>query len=379
MIRSSKEIIHLCVDDKFLGKYFIPNLKKFDDLYRHRFLILKNKEVLFPIEEADAKVTYITKGDLDEAFRNNFNQLKVIIHCYVDEMREAILRLPKNVEVICIVYGFEYYSKMSNLDIFQPESKRFVKSNNVDLSGKSFRYKLAYRRMAAKQKKRLKQSFKRIDVIAHYLPGEFQLFKKFLKLKAQYLEFNLGTVLQVLEIDVSGNLVEGNNVLLGNSGNATNNHLDLLMKVDESVRLEGGKVYCPLSYSCTSEDYVNAVINLGKEKFGDSFVPMLDFMTSTEFNKILSSCNKVILNQYRSQGGASIWSALYRGSALYLAEQNPFYSFLKVRGAHIFKIVNGKVNLTESLTTEQKNKNKEVLMDYFSEENVRKRYLKLIE
>ncbi|MCH2046817.1 MAG: hypothetical protein MK212_22065, partial [Saprospiraceae bacterium] len=105
---------------------------------------------------------------------------------------------------------------------------------------------------------------------------------------------------------------------------------------------------------------------------------LLDFMPPHKFNQILASCNKIILNQHRSQGGASVWSALMRNADLYLVPKNPFYDLLTKRGTTIFKIENNTIDIQKTLSPEQKEENKQILLAHFSDEKVADRYRNLV-
>lgn len=74
------------------------------------------------------------------------------------------------------------------------------------------------------------------------------------------------------------------NILLGHSAFEYNNHilgLNLLQKY-KSKRI---KIYCPLSYG--SYEYGNYIINLGKNMYGENFIPLKQFMEQSKYYNFL--------------------------------------------------------------------------------------------
>ena len=88
-------------------------------------------------------------------------------------------------------------------------------------------------------------------------------------------------------------------ILLGNSANASNNHIDalkMLYNYEDKIK----QITCPLSYS-GSQAYINKVINVGKELFGDRFVPVQKFLPLEEYKKVLNSVDIGVFYHSRQQ------------------------------------------------------------------------------
>ncbi len=373
-------IVHLVTDDKFLNHFFIPNLKRFVGLEGHSFLLHYNgNSPLNPVKDPAVQVEYVTTAEIYPALFAIKGTRKVIIHCLTDHMRKAVASIPKGVEVIAIVYGYEWYKYVNNgaWDLYQPKTKAFLTSP-VTVKPPSILKPLTWLKYKNWQGL-IKKSFNRIDKIAHYLPAEYELFKRNVDFTACLLDFNLGVLDQTLDlVSLGSGFPDAVNILLCNSAALTNNHLDCMHAIDKSSLSPKAKIYCPLSYPDVSKAYIDEVVRVGQDLFGAQFIPLLDFMPAVKYNEILESCGIILMNQYRSQGGASVFSAMYRGSCLYLSRTNPFYSFFENEGAIIFDIENEAIDLGRILTQKEKEQNREVLRFMFSDEKVKSRYINLL-
>jgi hypothetical protein len=118
------KIIHLSIDDKFLGKEFIPNLRSFVGLEGHHFLIQCDGRPNYPILDKDVSFEYLQRNQTTNILVDLLPFQKLIIHGFTDSMRESVMSIPKTIQVTSIVYGFEYYSKIdTKVDLFKAETK----------------------------------------------------------------------------------------------------------------------------------------------------------------------------------------------------------------------------------------------------------------
>ena len=155
--------------------------------------------------------------------------------------------------------------------------------------------------------------------------------------------------------------MEGPDILVGNSATATNNHVEafnLLAGCD----LNGRRIIVPLSYF--DEAYADAVVRLGRELFGDRFVPLREFVPIERYNKTVASCGTVIMNHVRGQAMGNLTTALYKGAKLFLRPENPYLRFYADHGAHLFSLSQDAVDpktIFTPLSDEQKAQNKRIV------------------
>jgi dTDP-N-acetylfucosamine:lipid II N-acetylfucosaminyltransferase len=177
-----------------------------------------------------------------------------------------------------------------------------------------------------------------------------------------------------LEYITKGNessVVNGNDILLGNSAFYTNNHLEALHLLHH-IDIGSRKIIMPLSYGNTIyADYIEAK---GFELFSGNFIPLRNFMPLSEYTRILQSCGIVIMNHYRSQGVGNILAALWLGSKVYLNESNAFLHYLRRIGAKVFSI---EKDLTEknksalvNLSGDEIEHNRRILKNTIAEEKI---------
>ena len=170
----------------------------------------------------------------------------------------------------------------------------------------------------------------------------------------------------ILEDIDEGNL-NSNNILLGNSSFLSNNHFEALEILSE-MGVDNRKIVAPLSYG--DLDYAKEVAKVGKSKFNERFIPIMEFMPLQEYNKLLKSCNVAIFNNYRQQAIGNTITLLWMGSKVYLDERNTFYQFLKRKGIHVFSVNNdlnsSNINALKPLTSNEIKLNREILLKELS-------------
>ena len=164
------------------------------------------------------------------------------------------------------------------------------------------------------------------------------------------------------------------NILIGNSGDPSNNHLDTF-DVIHNFNLGDRLIYVPLSYG-GKENYIKNILNEGEKKFGDNFRPLINFLNRMEYNDILNTVSAGIFNHRRQQASGNIISLLWLGKKVFLREESTLYKELKSWGLHIHSI--NQLNeylLFEPLSDNEIEQNRKILTDNFGNESVEKRYL----
>lgn len=127
----------------------------------------------------------------------------------------------------------------------------------------------------------------------------------------------------------------GPDILLGNSATPTNNHLELF-DVLASIDLTGRKLIAPLNYG--NAIYGDEIERIGRDRFGDAFVPLRNFLPLDEYYSYIASCGTVIMNHVRQQAGTTVAAALYKGAKVFLRNENPLLSFYRRMGIRICSI-----------------------------------------
>lgn len=197
----------------------------------------------------------------------------------------------------------------------------------------------------------------KFNYIVPVMPGDYSILKESYKISPKLHHLNYVNPL----IEQSGRpYVDGQNILLGNSASFTNNHIEAIDKLSE-IKLSNRKVIIPLSYG--REDLENYISEYAKKKLGENRVRILrKFLPFEEYNKIIISCEIVVMNHLRQQAVGNIVQALYNGSHVYLRPESTVYKYLidqgiKVSNFEKFKVL---VPLKEQEKVDNRRRTKEV-------------------
>ena len=165
----------------------------------------------------------------------------------------------------------------------------------------------------------------------------------------------------------------GGNIIIGNSGSASNNHLYAMSKIAD-LNLGARKIYVPLSYSCIKR-YVRCVLYGGRKLFGNRFCPLLDFMPLQEYNKLQMSISVALYGNWRQEAVGNILVFLFMGTKVFLSRRNPVYEWALFHGLKVFELEGiTQEQLDTPLTASEKISNREIVKNSFTKE----RLLKLI-
>lgn len=169
---------------------------------------------------------------------------------------------------------------------------------------------------------RVKKFAAKIDVISTTIEKDQQLANEIFGINTVFYPFNFYKIDENYKPEK--NLESGGNIIVGNSGTPTNNHISVLNKLKDED-LVGRKIYIPLSYG--NKKYANEIIKYGKYFLGDSFVPLQSFMSINEYDKLLGSCDIAIYNFRRQQGFGNVIKMLLDDKKIYLNHRNSMFDF----------------------------------------------------
>jgi hypothetical protein len=156
------------------------------------------------------------------------------------------------------------------------------------------------------------------------------------------------------------------NLLVGNSTDPSNRHSEIFALIEES-QIEFNAIYSILSYGIY-EDYKNAIIDEGNNKFKNKFIPITQFMDITEYLKLLDKMDVVIFNHERQEAMGATIQLLSLGKLIFLNSKSPAYQSFKRRGYQVFD--NKEIrNLKDSNYLDLRI-NRELLMNDYSIEQI---------
>ncbi|HAW79865.1 MAG TPA: hypothetical protein DEO59_02795 [Balneola sp.] len=158
------------------------------------------------------------------------------------------------------------------------------------------------------------------------------------------------------------------NILVGNSSDPGNCHLEMFRALKEELAKKGLQNYnivCPLSYG--SDDHAEKVIKKGELLFGSNFMPLTNFLPLDEYQKMLSSLDIALFNHRRQQAMGNIINLIGLGKKVFIRKEVTTWDY--------FEQLNIKVYCTSELELERvtediANKNSEIVKAYFSKEKL---------
>ncbi|MER2582349.1 MAG: TDP-N-acetylfucosamine:lipid II N-acetylfucosaminyltransferase [Candidatus Competibacter sp.] len=382
------KILHIAPDDKFIP--FIQDA--FDAVWSgcNKFVIFRNKST-----ERWKFVRSNENTTVGSIYYFLSNLLKkdlawcdiLIIHFMTDLSAYAIKEAPFNLPVIWSGWGADYYKLIisSEEDLLLSETKKIInkmknnQENKTEFWGKySQRVRKTIRNFLF-YKKEL-DILNRIDYFSSPIPQDYELLKQAIpELRTNYIQLNYGSIEKTFLAGIDLDKFykpRGKDILVGNSATSANNHIDAF-ELLRNINIGEAKIIVPLSYG--NEDYKIKIIEIGKNIFGEKFVPLIDFLPLDKYNSIVLNCSVALMNHRRQQGLGNILSSMYGGARLLLREENPIFSYIKQRGGivdSIEKLSKDNCKLDKSLTPEEIIRNKEFVERDWSHcvvlENIRK-------
>ncbi|GAB5566156.1 MAG: hypothetical protein Wins2KO_32190 [Winogradskyella sp.] len=329
-------ILHILDEEKFLKKA----IQIFEDILPNDNVYLigvddKRSEVYHERINFDSSF-YALKGSrrYKDLFKEYASKADIIFfhNLYKDYKLNLFPLIPNRTKNIWYLWGAEIYGLNPKINNLLPLTRETYKKSLPVL-------KLVRKEILSKIKKRYQwKLFKKtvrqkIDYILTNISEDIDLLDTYVENKAKrgwftYFSFN--------EQNSADELVlERQNILIGNSSSATNNHIEafnMIVKKDISKR----KVFVPLSYG--DMFYKKVVLSKGKSVLKQRMFPITEFLSFEEYNSILKSCSVLIMNHKRQQAFNTIMMSLAAGCKVFLREENTIYSCLKREGFLIFSI-----------------------------------------
>jgi hypothetical protein len=176
---------------------------------------------------------------------------------------------------------------------------------------------------------------KRMGYLVTYIDGDVDLARSWYGAQGKHLECFMYPSNLYKEHNVEEKQHAGINILVGNSADPSNNHLEILHKL-EAYKDQDITIYAPLSYG--NQNYAKQVIAEGKKRFGERFQPLTDFLVFEEYLKLLGVIDVAIFNHKRQQAMGNIITLLGLGKIVYIRSDVTQWQLLEKHGIQIFDV-----------------------------------------
>lgn len=355
-------ILHIMLDEKVISRtirYFEESLPG-DSKY---IIVLSKGEKPELVNIYEDYICY-TEYNNDKFWRFVGDVQKyqyIVFHFLSNEMVDFILKIPKRKGLVWIEWGTDLYSGLLEEKGYQ------LYAYPPKINGRWI-YKIVpylHTFLNKRQLRKRESAVKRISIGCIPDCDYKLLIKYYPDIDYERRGFFYYPIDDILGEELIGKQSVGNNIIVGNSASYTNNHrlaFEQLSKYDLGER----KVIVPLSYG-KAKDYV---LKCGNELIGRNFTPLIDFLSLTEYNRILLSANLFIYANFRQEALGNIIVALYLGAIVVLDKRNPLYGELISKGLVVFLMDDLSILLQYHMTPKEINNNRNIISRLYSRERM---------
>ena len=394
------KIVHICSDEKFID----ATINIFESAYPNKSLyyVLQSSKAPFKyVTSSKAQPLLIEKEGDEHKVKNllmEYDSKVVFFHALHLPKQRVVNVLGPDILKVWFIWGSDLYWnwKLLKVNMFEQETYKFLYGEDKKTS---FRRQLIFNNFSLwlftkhRNKKlplpklmvtKLQNNFltdfykvvQKIHIAVPVVPTEFDYVKR-INSKLISAPFEYGTIEGLSIDDEVYHIKKANNILIGNSGSPSNNHVDAFSKVAKYKQV-GQKIIVPLSYG-GKKDYIDFVLEKGNSYFGNDFIPILDFMPLIDYKKLISSCGYAVFNHRRQQALGNINTMGYFGAKLFLNSESPIFKYFKRQGVKIFDINKIKTtSFSQALSDKEIKVNKAVLFDLYSNDALKKKVSELI-
>lgn len=327
--------LHWVTDDKFIDD-LISVMEYTKGSHSHTYAIVTYDDSYeFTYIKRYEDITLIRPNDFI-AVLSSYDV--IVLHGLRSGAFDFLNKMPHSIKVVWFAWGYDLYSApckkhpFIKIPLYRPLTKSGTRNN---LRGYLADLHVEFNYL--RDKRSIEKAISRVDYFSGVIPQEYEMMKKNPFFKAKRLDFHYFSLNdEVSEINLKNPSPTGDNILLGNSGDPTNNHLDAFQYL-RRIDILDKKIYVPLSYGGT-EKYREEVKSVGKKYWGDSFVPLDKFLPYEDYCKIISSCGNVVMFHERQQAMGNIRQGLWYGCKVFLSISGLPYRYYNNLGLQVFSV-----------------------------------------
>lgn len=217
-----------------------------------------------------------------------------------------------------------------------------------------------------------KNIIRQIHYIAALIREDYEQAVKIYNPRAEYIQVMYPLPFDYLHYtkkSVSGQTEASIKILVGNSGDPSNRHFDMISKL-ETLQNSDIIIYCPLSYG-GNRLYIDSVVTKGKEIFGNRFIPIFEMILPEKYLDFIYDIDIVLMNHERQQGLGNIFPLLYFRKKVFLRSDTTSFRYLAGLGCRIFDILSVNAFTESDLSVENCDLivNQEIIEQLQSEKN----------
>ncbi len=324
--------LHLMYDSPYCDEFmhFVNNNFPQDE---HKFVVLGEHNQEFQYMHLD-KVKNVEVIDLRYDLQKLLNDInmcsKIFIHYLFDYFCELVCRANISKPIYWAFWGGDLYNYI-DMELYEPMTKELLKNMGCIIDSKVNKNTIEYLYR--------KVTIRKLRGILCRDNGEFKNVKKHFLTLANQIPFVYPNPVNCESLQVLHN--NANNkydfksgfkyaILVGNSANPTNNHLEILNKLKE-IKSQDFRIIVPLSYGGFPA-YTNKLIDEGKKLFGERFIPITKYFPPEEYYDLLKQVDVGIFNHNRTQGQSTVCMLTILGKKVYVNKNTTLYYYFEKMG-----------------------------------------------
>jgi len=235
-----------------------------------------------------------------------------------------------------------------------------------------------------REQHKLKEFFRRrviknLGAITTYVKGDYLLAKEWYGTKAEFIQSilypsNIASIANSSNSESKGLGEGGVTVVVGNSADPQNKHLDILQELAHWKK-RIAKVYLPLSYG--SKQYAEEIIGRFSSEFDDGTVkPIEDYLPLEEYLAIISKADIAIYAHKRQQGMGNTLQMLSQGKTVYIRSDVSQWEYFNSIGVTVKDIHNVDIDdlLISSIESQE---NRKIIFRHHNKEIYRQQLKKI--
>jgi len=201
---------------------------------------------------------------------------------------------------------------------------------------------------------------RRIGYFVTYVKGDYQLAQKWYGSTGKYCECLMYPSNLYKEYVVPPKQGDDINILVGNSADPSNNHVEIFEKL-KPYKDRNIKIICPLSYG--QAGYAETIAKLGRELFGDKFSPLLDFMPFVKYLELLGQIDIAVFAHKRQQAMGNTITLLGLGKKIYMRSDITSWKLFAELCVGVFDVEQFDINF---ITAQEAESNRKIIAEHFS-------------
>lgn len=354
--------LHLLIESPFYTDRIVRKMANLNDEEKCFVRIRSHKSVLFQDKSGSKEMSLVQLNRLLSTLQVS----RVYIH-FLSSSIAYILHKTNLKKKPCywIMWGADFYGLPAfSQQYYLPKSKPFAWKNN-GLKSKLIQF------LGLPSSKYVMNIFKDIDFFVGY-KEEFALTQMALQHNMKFIPWEY--YFNIEELDVPPINQGQGTILLGNSDDPMNNHLDSLEKL-EKVISSNQKIIMPIAGANIS--YSNKLKEYQRKSKAD-LVLVEKFMNKDAFFDMMSEVSYVVYGHLRQQGVGTIIPLLFAGKKAFLWDANPLKGILTRWGLNISSLDTLSSEEIKLMSPNEVEKQRKALRKVLSVKSDKERWSKIL-